>query len=93
MSAAMTQKKLHTQRKRPQTWGGHMHHVFESLIREGFFKLPNKKAINDIVDALEARGLSTKGRESKIANSLNRRVKKGILKKAKTKGEWFYWTE
>jgi len=93
MSAAMTQKKLHTQRKGPQTWGGYAHQALESLIREGFFKLPNKRAISDVVDALEARGLSTKGRESKIANSLNRRVKKGILKKAKTQDGWLYWAE
>jgi len=93
VSAAKTQKKLHAQRREPQTWGGHAHHAFESLIREGFFKLPNKRTIEDIAKALEIRGLSTKGKESKIANSLARRVKGGVLKKAKTSDGWVYWTE
>jgi len=93
MSAAMTQKKLHAQPRGPQTWGGHAYYAFESLIRQGFFKLPNKRTIEDVAKALEARGLTTKGKESKIANSLARRVKRGVLKKAKTSDGWVYWTE
>ena len=93
MSAVVTQKKLHAKHRGPQTWGGHAHQAFESLIREGFFKMPNKRTIEDVAKALEARGLSTKGKESKIANSLARRAKKGALKKAKTSDGWAYWTE
>jgi uncharacterized protein (DUF362 family) len=93
MSAAMTQKKLHAQRRGPQTWGGHAYHAFESLICEGFFKLPNKRTIKDVAKALEARGLSTKGKEGKITNSLARRVKKGVLRAAKGPDGWLYWTE
>jgi len=93
MSAAMTQKKSSTQRKGPQTWGGHAHHAFEGLIRDGFFKQPNKRTIKDVIKALEARGLSTKGNEQRIVNSLGRRVKKGTLKKSKTSNGWAYWTE
>jgi len=70
-----------------------VNHAFESLIREGFFKLPNKRTIEDVAKALEARGLSTKGKENKIANSLARRVKKRVLKKAKTSDGCVYWTE
>jgi len=93
MSAAVTQKKLRAQRRGPQTWGGHAYHAFESLIREGFFKQSNERTIEDVVKALEAKGLSTKGKESKIASSLARRIKKGILKKAKTSDGWIYWAE
>jgi uncharacterized protein (DUF362 family) len=93
MSAAKTQKKLLAQHRAPQTWGGHAYHAFESLIREGFFKLPNKRAMGDVAKALETRGLSTKGRESKIESSLARRVKRGVLKKAKTSDGWVYWAE
>gem|GEM_PF-3976036 len=46
------------------------------MIREGFFKHPNERTIEDVVKALEAQGLSTKGKEGKIASSLARRVKK-----------------
>ncbi|MCK4435950.1 hypothetical protein KAU87_03975, partial [Candidatus Bathyarchaeota archaeon] len=65
----------------------------EGLIREGFFKHPNEKTIEDVVKALEAKGLSTKGKEDKIASSLARRVKRGVLKKAKTSDGWIYWAE
>jgi len=93
VSTAKTQKKLQAQRRGPQTWGGHAYHAFENLICEGFFKLPNKRTIEDVAKALEARGLSTKGKEGKIANSLARRVKKGVLRAAKDPEGWIYWTE
>jgi uncharacterized protein (DUF362 family) len=92
-SAAKTQKKLHAQLRGPQTWGGHAYNALESLIREGYFKQPNGRAMNAIAEALEAKGLSTKGMESKITSSLNRRVKSGVLKKAKTRKGWVYWAD
>ena len=82
-----------TQRKGPQTWGGHAYQVLEGLIREGFFKHPNKRTLEHVVKALESKGLSTKGKEDKITNSLARRVKKGVLKKSKVSNGWVYWTE
>lgn len=93
VAAALDQKKLLAQRKGPQTWGGQSYQALEGLIREGFFKLPNKRTIEDVAKAFEAKGLSTKGHESKIASSLARRVKKGILKKSKLSKQWVYWTE
>jgi uncharacterized protein (DUF362 family) len=93
ISAAKTQKKLHGKRKGPQTWGGHAYNALESLIQGGFFKQPNGRTINAIAKALEAKGLSTKGMENKIVNSLNRRIKKGVLKKAKTPDGWVYWKD
>jgi len=92
VSAAMTQKKLLAKRRGPQTWGGHAYHALEGLIREGFFKHPNERTIKDVVRAFEAKGLSTKGKESKIASSLARRVKKEVLKKSKVSNGWVYWT-
>ena len=93
VSAATTQKKRRAQRSGPQTWGGQAHHAFEGLIREGFFKHRNKRTIEEVIKALEARGLSTKGKKGKIANSLARRVKKGVLKKSKASNGRVYWTE
>lgn len=81
------------QRKGPQTWGGQMYQALEGLIREGFFKQPNKRTLEQVVKALESKGLSTKGKEDKITNSLARRVKKGVLKKSKVSNRWVYWTE
>jgi len=81
------------QRKGPQTWGGQMCQVLEGLIREGFFKHPNKRTLEDVLKASEAKGLSTKGKEDNITNTLTRRVKKGVLKKSKVSNRWVYWTE
>jgi hypothetical protein len=93
ISAAKRQKKLHAQPKGPQTWGGHAYNALESLIREGYFKQPNGRTMNAITEALEAKGLSTKGMESKITSSLNRRIKSGVLKKTKTPEGWVYWAD
>ena len=94
-SARKTQKKMQFQARArgPQTWGGRSYHVIEGLIQEGFFKLPNKRTREDVAKALEARGLSTKGKEERILGSLNRRVKRGVLKKAKRPDGWVHWTE
>lgn len=80
-------------RKGPQTWGGQACQALDGLIREGFFKHPNKRTLEHVVKALESRALSTKDKEDKITNMLARRVKKGILKKSKVSNEWVYWTE
>lgn len=93
IAATVDQKRLLAQRKGPQTWGGQSYQVLEGLIREGFFKLPTKRTVDDVAKALEAKGLSTKGNEGKIASSLARRVKKGVLKKSKLSNQWVYWTE
>ncbi|MCW3986123.1 MAG: aldo/keto reductase [Candidatus Bathyarchaeota archaeon] len=81
------------QRKGPQTWGGQACQALEGLIREGFFKHPNKRTLEHVVKALESKGLSTKGKEDNITNSLARRVKRGVLKKSKVSNGWVYWTE
>jgi uncharacterized protein (DUF362 family) len=92
--AKETQKEMrHQARARgPQTWGGKAYHALESLIQEGFFKMPNKRTREDVAKALEARGLSTEGKEDRIAKSLSRRVKKGVLKATKGPKGWVYWT-
>jgi len=79
--------------KGPQTWGGRACQALEVLIREGFFKHPNKRTLEHVVKALEAKGLSTKGKEDNITSSLARRVKRGVLKKSKGSNGWVYWTE
>ncbi|UCC28050.1 MAG: aldo/keto reductase [Candidatus Bathyarchaeota archaeon] len=77
----------------PQTWGGQMSKGLQGLVREGFFKHPNKRTLEHVVKALESKGLLTRGKESNISNSLAGRVKKGILKRSKTPSGWIYWTE
>lgn len=79
--------------KGPQTWGGQMSHALEGLVREGFFKHPNKRTLKHVVKALKSKGLLTEGKENNISNSLAGRVKKGVLKKSKASVGWVYWTE
>ena len=79
--------------RRPQTWGGQMSRALEGLIREGFFKHPNKRTPEQVVNALASTGLSTEGKEKNIANALAGRVRKGVLKRVKVSNEWVYWTE
>jgi uncharacterized protein (DUF362 family) len=90
-AAAIAQKQS-AKHKGATTWGGKAHNAFKALVEEGFFKQPNKRTIKDVVDALEARGLPTKGKETKIADILARRVKKRILKKHKKPDGQAYWT-
>jgi uncharacterized protein (DUF362 family) len=90
---AATAKKTRPQKTGPQTWGGRSHHELRNLVKEGFFALPNKRTKEDVVKAFEAKGLSTKGKEERIAAALALRVKRGILKKAKSSEGWVYWTE
>lgn len=77
----------------PQTWGGLTYRALEGLIRESFFKHPNSKRLRQVFEALESKGLSIEGKEDKIKGFLARRVRKGILKRAKTSDGWIYWTE
>jgi hypothetical protein len=90
---AVAQKKRRTQRKGPQTWGGQAYHALEGLIREGFFEHPDKRTLEQVIEALEARDLPTEGKERNIAAALARRVKRGILKKSKVAEGWIYWAE
>jgi hypothetical protein len=92
-SAVKTQKKTRPKRGAPQTWGGQTHQAMKSLVREGFFNLPNKKTREDLAKALETRGIPTEGKKDEIASILARRVKRGVLKVAKESDGWVYWTE
>jgi len=67
--------------------------TIDSLIEDGFFKLPNKRTRKDVVKAFEAKGISTKGNTGIIATTLTRRVRKSKLKAAKDPDGWIYWTE
>jgi len=73
----------------PTTWAPEI----DRLIREGFFKLPKKRTREDVAKALEAKEISTKGNMNVIVTTLNRRIKKGVLKGIREPDGWVYWTE
>lgn len=73
----------------PKSWASGI----DSLIKEGFFKLPNKRTREEVMKALKAKGLRVKGNASVIATTLSRRMKKGQLKGLKDSSGWVYWTD
>jgi uncharacterized protein (DUF362 family) len=93
VSVSKAQKKKRTRSSGPQTWGGLVNRAFGDLIQVGFFKQPAKRTIPEVMKALEERGLLTKGKEDKIMSFLERRTKKGVLKKSEASGKWVYWIE
>ena len=77
----------------PTTWGGRANRAFANLVKEGFFKSPNKRTLEDVIRALETKGIPTKGQEEKILSFLARRLKNGVLKRERGNGTEFRWTE
>jgi uncharacterized protein (DUF362 family) len=90
--AAIKTRKKRKSAQGPTTWGGRVNRAFASLVKEGFFKPPNKRTVEDIIQALQAKEISTEGQEKKIQNFLTRRVKNGTLTKESDKSGKFYWT-
>lgn len=76
-----------------QTWGGRANRAFALLVKEGYFKPPKKRSLEDVLRALEGKGLSTKGEEDKIPSFLARRVRKGTLIKEHDETRKFFWAE
>ncbi len=71
----------------PKSWAPGI----DSLIQEGFFKLPNKRTRDDVAKALKAKGIRAKGNRSMMITTLSRRVKKGKLKASRDADGWVYW--
>jgi uncharacterized protein (DUF362 family) len=67
--------------------------AIDSLIEEGFFKLPNKRSREDIRKALKSRSVPVDKNMNLVITTLTRRVKKGMLKAKKESEGWTYWTE
>jgi uncharacterized protein (DUF362 family) len=65
----------------------------DRLIREGFFKLPNKRTREDVRKVLKTRSVPVEGNMNLVITTLTRRVKKGMLKAKKEPEGWTYWTE
>jgi len=69
--------------------------VIDDLIKEGFFKLPNRKTVSDILKEFENRGLPHTGKGVRVAIIMvcRRRIRKGSLSGTKEDGKWSFWTE
>jgi uncharacterized protein (DUF362 family) len=73
----------------PKRWAP----AIDNLIREGFFKMPNKRTREDVKKALKAKSISVEGNMNLVVTTLTRRVKKGVLKAVNGSDGWIYWTE
>lgn len=67
--------------------------AIDTLIREGFFNLPNRRTRKDAEKALEDHDARARGRSKIIVTTLTRRVKKGVLKGTKGPDDWIYWKD
>jgi hypothetical protein len=67
--------------------------AIDTLIQEGFFKLPNKRNKQAVVKKLEGKALPVKGKASIILITLTRKVRRGELKGTKGPEGWTFWTE
>lgn len=73
----------------PKMWAP----AIDGLIREGFFKLPNKRTREDVRKVLKVRSVPVEGNMNLVVTTLTRRVKKGALKASKGTDGWVYWAE
>ncbi len=73
----------------PKIWAP----AIDELIREGFFRLPNKRTREDVGRVLKDRSVPVEGNTNLIATTLTRRVSKGILRARKELEGWTYWME
>jgi hypothetical protein len=73
----------------PEIWSP----AIDSLIQEGFFKLPKKRAKKDVMTALEDKALPVKGKAGIILVTLTRKVRRGDLKGTKGPEGWTFWSE
>jgi hypothetical protein len=73
----------------PEIWSP----AIDTLIAEGFFKLPNKRDKRDVVKALEDKALPVQGKTGIIRITLTRKVRRGDLKGTKGPQGWAFWTE
>ena len=64
----------------------------DELIDEGYFKLPNKRKVEDVLKSLKEKGLPTSGKAKAVRESLKRRLGK-TLKGTKEENDWVFWTE
>ena len=67
--------------------------AINTLIEEGYFKLPNRRTRAEVEKALEDKALPASGKKSQILIALTRKVRRGDLKGTKGPEGWVFWTE
>ncbi|TFG07618.1 DUF362 domain-containing protein [Candidatus Thorarchaeota archaeon] len=75
---------------KPDSWAASK--AINDLIRSGYFKLPNKRTMSEVIKALKEADSRAKNRDKMIYTVLKRRFDKGKLMGEKTDTGWIFWT-
>jgi len=74
----------------PEPWSASK--AVNALVKSGYFRLPNKRTMQDIITALIEDDPRAKKRDKMIHSTVRRRFEKGKLQGEKTDSDWLYWT-
>ncbi len=75
---------------KPDPWSASK--AVDGLIKGGFFKLPGRKTMKEVITALKEADPRAKNRDKMIHATVKRRFDKGKLMGEKTDGDWIFWT-
>lgn len=75
---------------KPDPWSASK--AVDELIKGGFFKLPGKKTMKEVITALKETNPRAKNRDRMIYATVKRRFDKGKLMGEKMDGDWIFWT-
>lgn len=75
---------------KPDPWSASK--AVDGLIKGGFFKLPSRKTMKEVITALEEADPRAKNRNKMIYATVKRRFDKGKLMGEKTDDDWIFWT-
>lgn len=74
-------------------WSGIWSPAVDDLRNGGYFKLPNRRTMDDIKQALTQKGLPTKGKDRMIKQTVLRKLRRGELKGTQGPDGWTLWME
>ncbi|MFX1473770.1 MAG: DUF362 domain-containing protein, partial [Promethearchaeota archaeon] len=75
---------------KPDPWSSAK--AVDGLIGNGFFKLPNRRTMSEVVTALEEGDSRASGKDRMIYATVKKRFDKGKLVGEKVDNEWVFWT-
>jgi len=67
--------------------------VCDSLIKEGFFNIPNKRTFDDVMKRMEKDDSRASAKHAEILATLKRRIKMNKLQGEKGPEGWIFWIE
>jgi len=75
---------------KPDPWSASK--AVNSLINGGYFKLPNKRSMSEVITAIKEADPRAKNRDQIIYATMKRRFDKGKLMGERIDSEWMFWT-